>query len=88
MSALAKPHVHPTTTINASGATVNLEDAVSIDDVTALKATGTSVGQDKFYIVFSMRADNNPASVTWKYADATTRDTALAAIKTLASTAI
>lgn len=82
MSALTKPLIHPTTA--ASGGVVNIElvEGVETRDMPAV----TDGPVARYFIDFSFGKDLPLTS--WEYAASGARNTAFAAIKTLASTAI
>lgn len=86
MSALVKPLIHTTTTINGDADPVNVEAIATMTKVSNDQATGV---KEFSHLVFSMLDHgNNPKSVTWKFADDTARDAAYTAVIALASTAV
>lgn len=88
MSGILKPLLHPTGTIDGEGDAVHVDNIITMTKVTALKATGTFSGQDKFEIVFNYRGDNNVQQNIWRYVDAASRDTSYDSVLTLISNAI
>lgn len=88
MSALAKPLIHPTGTIDSLGQIVNVEDVESIDTVDVPAVAGAAA---VYKIIFTMRyneAGGTARTIEWKYSGSSGRNTSLANIKTLASNAI
>lgn len=87
MSALAKPFIHPTGTIDSKGDMVNAE---SVAAITTVDATPAGNSPARYEIIFDVRTDTTGSAkqVTWSYATKTKRDTSLTNIKTLVSAAV
>jgi len=87
MSALAKPLIHSVNVLSGQSDPVNVEEIQTmtrvVNDNPGINTTS------EFHLAFAMRDhDQNPKSVTWKFADETALDAAYAAILALASTAV
>lgn len=90
MSALTKPLIHSTTVISGQSDPVNIEkvSAVTTNDV---EKVSTNNAAPKYEIIFHFHEAGHvgtPGTIVWRYATSTARDTAFAAILTLASTAV
>ncbi len=87
MSALAKPLIHSVNVLSGQSDPVNVEE---IQTMTRVVNENTGINAPaQYHLSFGLRAhDQNPKSMTWKFADETALDDAYAAILALASTAV
>lgn len=91
MSALTKPLIYPTSTINGEGDSVNVELISTMTKVTTPANTlgAASVPKEQYWIVFAhAHADNSIRETVWKYDDETARDDAYDAVNTYAAQSI
>ncbi len=90
MSAIVKPLIHPTGTIDGKGDAVNVEFVAAITKIDvpeAVSSNSTPEYQIEFHY-YGASKTGTPNVMRWRYASAAARDASYTNILTLASSAI